>query len=108
MLTSEELIDEISDVMSDTCDMDVSFGQYAKAVVLRLEKLGVLRDARRWVALREDKGQEFDLSSGPGKPKTLLLSLNAEGCERYLESGRPDYSATLDAILDAEISERQD
>ena len=107
MLTNEELADELSDVMSTTCDMDVGCSDCAKAIVRRLDKLGILRNAARWAALREDKGQELDFSSHSGRPKRLVISLDAEGCDRYLESGRPDYSATLDAILDAEISDRQ-
>lgn len=34
----EELVDDIYEVLSDTCDMDVSFSQYAEAVVKMLEK----------------------------------------------------------------------
>lgn len=36
-----ELVDELAEVMQDTCDMDVGFSDYAKAIVARLEKLGV-------------------------------------------------------------------
>lgn len=39
----EELVDDISETMSDTCDMDVSFSQYAEAVVKMLEKRGLLQ-----------------------------------------------------------------
>lgn len=39
----EELVDDIHDTMSDTCDMDVSFSQYAEAVVKMLEKRGLVR-----------------------------------------------------------------
>lgn len=39
----EELIDDIHEVMSDTCDMDVGFTQYATAVVEMLEKRGLVR-----------------------------------------------------------------
>lgn len=39
----EELVDDIRDTMSDTCDMDVSFSQYAEAVVKMLEKRGLVR-----------------------------------------------------------------
>lgn len=41
-LTRGELVDELSDVLSDTCDMDVTWGQYAEAVVERLAKLGAV------------------------------------------------------------------
>lgn len=40
-LTKDELTDELTEVMQDTCDMDVGFSDYAKAIVARLEKLGV-------------------------------------------------------------------
>lgn len=40
-LTKGELVDELSDVLSDTCDMDVPWSSYAEAVVKRLELLGV-------------------------------------------------------------------
>lgn len=38
----EDLIDAIAETMSNTCDMDVSFTQYATAVVGMLEKRGTL------------------------------------------------------------------
>ena len=41
-LTKDELADELTEVMQDTCDMDVRFSDYAKAIVARLEKLGVV------------------------------------------------------------------
>lgn len=46
-LTKDELTDELTEVMQDTCDMDVHFSDYAKAIVARLEKLGIVfaRDA---------------------------------------------------------------
>jgi hypothetical protein len=40
-ITRADLIDELAEVMQDTCDMDVHFSDYAKAIVERLEKLGV-------------------------------------------------------------------
>jgi len=39
----EDLIDAIAETMSDTCDLDVSFTQYARAVVGMLEKRGALQ-----------------------------------------------------------------
>lgn len=39
----EELIDDIAEKMSDTCDMGVSFSQYASAVVDMLEKSGKVK-----------------------------------------------------------------
>lgn len=39
----DELIDDIHETMSDTCDMDVTFGMYARAVVEMLEKRGLVR-----------------------------------------------------------------
>ena len=40
--TDAELIDDVSDVLSDTCDQDVSWSQYAKAVVRYLRKEALL------------------------------------------------------------------
>jgi len=39
----EDLIDAVYETLSDTCDMDVSFTQYARAVVDMLEQRGLLR-----------------------------------------------------------------
>lgn len=39
-LTREEMVDEISDALSNACDMDVTWGQYAEAVVKCLEGHG--------------------------------------------------------------------
>jgi hypothetical protein len=39
----EDLIDAIAETMSDTCDMDVSFAQHARAIVGMLEKRGALQ-----------------------------------------------------------------
>lgn len=41
-LTKAELADDLAEVMRDTCDMDVHFSDYAKAIVARLSKLGVV------------------------------------------------------------------
>ena len=41
-LTREELVDEIRDALSDACDMDVTFGQYAEAVARMLDKHGIV------------------------------------------------------------------
>jgi len=60
-------------------------------------------DAGRYRALRRNTGHEVDLSSGPGSPKNLIIRINCTGCERYFESGAPDYLATLDTALDDEI-----
>ena len=43
-MTREELVDELRDVLSDACDMDVTFGMYAEAAVRCLEKHGVFRE----------------------------------------------------------------
>lgn len=40
-LTKGELVDELSDLMADTHDMDVGWTDHARAIVARLEKLGV-------------------------------------------------------------------
>lgn len=40
--TREEAVDAVSDVMSDTCDMDVTFRDYAKAVVEWMADQGVV------------------------------------------------------------------
>ena len=37
MMTREELVDELRDALSDACDMDVTFGQYAEAAVKELQ-----------------------------------------------------------------------
>lgn len=39
----DELIDDVYETLSNTCDMDVSFTQYATAVVEMLEKRGIVR-----------------------------------------------------------------
>src|SRR5581483_1805478 len=48
-------------------------------------------DAARWRAFVRVTGHEVDMSSGPGKAKDLHVRINCTGCERYLESGAPDY-----------------
>lgn len=65
------------------------------------------KDAERWRCLSENKGQEYDLSSGPGSAKILLVRIDVSGCEKYLESGAPDWRATLNAALDSEIKIRR-
>lgn len=47
-MTREELVDELRDALSDACDMDVTFGQYAEAAVRCLEKNGVLHLEDNW------------------------------------------------------------
>jgi hypothetical protein len=43
-MTREELVNEIRDALSDACDMDVSWDQYAEAAARMLEKNGVFRE----------------------------------------------------------------
>ncbi len=40
-LTKEDAIDGVRDAMSDVCDMDVGFTDYAKAALRYLEKHGL-------------------------------------------------------------------
>ena len=54
----EELVDDITETMSDTCDMDVSFSQYAEAVVRMLEKRGLLPHQTIAVILDKLKAME--------------------------------------------------
>ena len=54
----EELVDDIRDTMSDTCDMDVSFSQYAEAVVKMLEKRGLLQHQINSAILDKIKAME--------------------------------------------------
>ena len=61
-LTREELVDEIRDALSDACDMDVTFGQYAEAVARMLDKHGIVYgqadvNADLLAALREMTGR---------------------------------------------------
>lgn len=44
MTDREGMIDEIAEALSDRCDMDVSWTEYARAVVERLEKNGVFHE----------------------------------------------------------------
>src|SRR5882672_9517757 len=50
-------------------------------------------DAARWRALVASTGHETDMSSGPGKPKDMILRINCTGCARWLESGAVDWAA---------------
>lgn len=61
------------------------------------------RDAARWRALVKSTGHEMDVSSGPGSPKVLVIRIDCAGCERWLESGAPDFEGTLTAAVDDEI-----
>lgn len=61
------------------------------------------RDAARWRALVASTGNETDMSSGPGKPKDMIVRINCTGCARWLESGAIDWTATLNAAMDDEI-----
>lgn len=61
------------------------------------------RDAARWRAFVRSTGHEVDMSTGPGKNKDLHIRINCTGCERYFESGAPDYEGTLNATMDDEI-----
>lgn len=67
------------------------------------EQKAVYQDAERWRAFIRSTGHEVDMSSGPGKHKDLHIRINCTGCERYLESGAPDYEGTLNAVMDDEI-----
>lgn len=60
-------------------------------------------DAERWRALVRSTGHETDMSSGPGTHKDMHIRFNCTGCERYTESGAPDWKATLEAVMDSEI-----
>lgn len=53
MRDREELIDEIAEVMQDTCDMDVSWHQYATAAIDHLIKTGSLVPTQSYVALKD-------------------------------------------------------
>jgi hypothetical protein len=52
------------------------------------------RDAARWRALVASTGNETDMSSGPGKPKDMIVRINCTGCARWLESGAIDWTAS--------------
>ena len=60
-------------------------------------------DAARWRAFVRSTGHETDMSTGPGKHKDMHIRLNCTGCERYTESGAPDWKGTLEAVMDDEI-----
>lgn len=51
MHNREELIEQIAETLSDTSDMDVSWRQYATAIVDRLIKIGTIVPCRSYVAL---------------------------------------------------------
>ncbi len=42
-MTRTDLEDAIFETLQDTCDMDVSFRDYARAIVMMLETKGVVR-----------------------------------------------------------------
>lgn len=41
LLTREDLLDELAECLSDTCDLDVGWDRYAEAVLKVLEQHGV-------------------------------------------------------------------
>lgn len=61
------------------------------------------RDAARWRALVASTGHETDMSSGPGKPKDMIVRINCTGCAKFFESGAVDWVGTLNAAMDDEI-----
>lgn len=61
------------------------------------------KDAARWRALVASTGHETDMSSGPGKPKDMIVRIDCTGCAKWLESGAVDWAGTLNAAMDDEI-----
>lgn len=60
------------------------------------------KDASRWHAFIRSTGHEVDMSTGPGSSKDMHIRIDCTGCEKYLESGAPDYEGTLNAVMDDE------
>ena len=75
----------------------------AVIALLIAPELGDLEtDAARWRALVTTFGPESDVST-PHKPHVMILQIDVEGCEVWVD-GRCDFKATLERALDDEIS----
>jgi hypothetical protein len=89
IMTREELVDKLRDALDDACDMDVTFGQYAEAVVRCLEKHGVFRE---WQAIKTAPrdGTRFLFWNGHHVCPGSFVSKKYFAAHGYPEGGIPD------------------